>query len=53
MAKKSKDKWVLRSADTGQFVTKQYAQNNPSTTIKQRVAARPVPPVPKKKANRK
>lgn len=34
MAKKST---VHRSADTGQFVTKQYADKHPKTTVKETV----------------
>lgn len=35
MAKQSKTRIIYRSAITGRIVTKDYAEKNPSTTIKQ------------------
>lgn len=36
---------VFRSAKTGKFVNKEFANKHPATTVKEKV---PVPPVPKK-----
>jgi hypothetical protein len=35
MAKQSKTRTIYRSAITGRIVTKDYAEKNPNTTIKQ------------------
>ena len=37
MAKKQKKRSVHRSAKTGKFVTKRYADRNPNTTVKETV----------------